>query len=429
MTLQGEPVQLRADGTFTVRFSLPDSRQIIPAVAASADGIEERTIVLAVERNTKELEPMIHEINEIWSASRWPSGAGSWTLRGDIGAGVVPPDERLRPGPARTRSIGLERAFSGRLDPRDACVVKSCPSTPRPRRSRAGSSMMPAAGPPRPLPCPRPSRSSIPYHDLEAPMSQDLRPILAGWDFDPDRVQVRIIVGDDGAEKIQMRIDLGLMQMELAGRPDGERPEGFESMLEYYESRQKAAVGAGDEFTLGPEECAVLMREGVQYYHRYVALFHLERYDLVARDTARNLRLFAFVVKHAVRQRDRIEFDRYRPYVAMMHHRARASEALAGGDRSARPAEHVDGGIVAIRQFLVDYGQEDHEGECAELQFLLQWRQDLEREKPIGPLERLEQQLEVSVKLENYEEAARIRDQIRRLKAADPREPRRLGSP
>jgi hypothetical protein len=64
VTLQGEPVQLRSDGTFTVRFSLPDSRQIIPAVAASSDGIEERTIVLAVERNTKELEPMIHDSND-----------------------------------------------------------------------------------------------------------------------------------------------------------------------------------------------------------------------------------------------------------------------------------------------------------------------------------------------------------------------------
>jgi uncharacterized protein len=65
VTLQGEPVTLRNDGTFTVRFSLPDSRQIIPAVASSADGTEERTIVLAVERNTKELEPMIHDSNEI----------------------------------------------------------------------------------------------------------------------------------------------------------------------------------------------------------------------------------------------------------------------------------------------------------------------------------------------------------------------------
>jgi hypothetical protein len=62
VTLQGEPIKLRPDGTFTMRFSLPDSRQIIPAVAESADGVEDRTIVLAVERNTKRLEPMIHSL-------------------------------------------------------------------------------------------------------------------------------------------------------------------------------------------------------------------------------------------------------------------------------------------------------------------------------------------------------------------------------
>ena len=61
VTLQGVPVKLRNDGTFTLRFSLPDNRQIIPAVATSADGIEERTIVLAVERNTKHLEPVVRE--------------------------------------------------------------------------------------------------------------------------------------------------------------------------------------------------------------------------------------------------------------------------------------------------------------------------------------------------------------------------------
>jgi hypothetical protein len=65
VTLQGEPVHLRPDGSFTVRFSLPDSRQIIPAVASRADGAEERTIVLAVERNTKELEPLIHDNKEL----------------------------------------------------------------------------------------------------------------------------------------------------------------------------------------------------------------------------------------------------------------------------------------------------------------------------------------------------------------------------
>ncbi|WP_439626938.1 DUF4912 domain-containing protein [Gemmata sp.] len=61
LTLGNDPVSLKPDGTFAMWFSLPDSRQIIPAVATSSDGVEERTIVLAVERNTKYLDPMIHD--------------------------------------------------------------------------------------------------------------------------------------------------------------------------------------------------------------------------------------------------------------------------------------------------------------------------------------------------------------------------------
>jgi hypothetical protein len=56
VTLQGEPVPLRPDGSFAVRMSLPDRRQVIPVIASSPDGVEQRTIILAVERNTKTLE-------------------------------------------------------------------------------------------------------------------------------------------------------------------------------------------------------------------------------------------------------------------------------------------------------------------------------------------------------------------------------------
>jgi hypothetical protein len=61
VTLGNDPIDLSPNGTFVMEFSLPDSRQIIPAVATSVDGVEERTIVLAVERNTKYLDPMIHD--------------------------------------------------------------------------------------------------------------------------------------------------------------------------------------------------------------------------------------------------------------------------------------------------------------------------------------------------------------------------------
>jgi hypothetical protein len=62
VTLQGEPVLLRPDGSFVVRMTLADRRQVIPVVASSADGLEQRTIILAVERNTKVLEPRLRDI-------------------------------------------------------------------------------------------------------------------------------------------------------------------------------------------------------------------------------------------------------------------------------------------------------------------------------------------------------------------------------
>jgi hypothetical protein len=62
VTLQGEPVPLRPDGTFSVRMSLADRRQVIPVIASSADGLEQRTIILAVERNTKVLEPRLRDV-------------------------------------------------------------------------------------------------------------------------------------------------------------------------------------------------------------------------------------------------------------------------------------------------------------------------------------------------------------------------------
>ncbi|MCA1684465.1 MAG: UvrB/UvrC motif-containing protein [Planctomycetia bacterium] len=250
-------------------------------------------------------------------------------------------------------------------------------------------------------------------------MSKDITAIVSGWDYEPDELQVRIVAGDDGRDKIQMRVDLGLYQMEISGRPDGARPEGFESLLEFHEARaREAETDEGTGFALDPKDCGGLMREGIQYYHRYLAAFHLQRYDLVACDTERNLRLFAFVVRHAARQRDKIQFDQYRPYVTMMKTRALAHQALTLNDHATALAA-IDEGVAAVRQFLRDYQQSENEAECMELGFLLRWRREVEAERPVGPVERLEQQLALAVALEEYEEAARLRDQLQRLRGGE----------
>jgi hypothetical protein len=54
VTLQGRPISLNPDGTFSVRFALPDGEQVIPATAESKDGTEKRTITPTVTKKTEE---------------------------------------------------------------------------------------------------------------------------------------------------------------------------------------------------------------------------------------------------------------------------------------------------------------------------------------------------------------------------------------
>jgi hypothetical protein len=59
-----EPVKVRSDGTFSIRLPFPDRRQVLPATARSRDGVDEQTVVIAVERNTKVMEPLSLEGDE-----------------------------------------------------------------------------------------------------------------------------------------------------------------------------------------------------------------------------------------------------------------------------------------------------------------------------------------------------------------------------
>lgn len=260
-------------------------------------------------------------------------------------------------------------------------------------------------------------------------MTRDIGPILEGWSFDPDRVTVRSITGDDGREKIQLRLDLGLMQMDVDGRPDGERVGEHESWLDLHLARQRehdAANPDGAPYQLHPEDCAVLMREGVQYYHRYVSFWSLERYELCARDTQRNLNLFRFVREHARRDRDKLQFDQWRPYVTMMHARAVATPLLELRQWEAATAA-INAGIRAIERFLVDYDREEQAEQVEELNYLKRWRDEVEESaqkdndaepavrRPLDPLEQARVKLAEAIDSERYEEAAELRDEIRRL--------------
>jgi hypothetical protein len=254
-------------------------------------------------------------------------------------------------------------------------------------------------------------------------MSKDITKILEGWNYEPDEIIVRIVPGHDGRDKIQMRVDMGLLQMELDGRPDGARPEGFESWLEHYEEQQRAHDAARPDasFVLEDEDCYRLWREGLQYYHRYLSLWHLKDYDRCSRDTGRNLRLFAFVRQHAHTDRNKFQFDQWRPYVAMMHARAVATPLAEKGE-FFEALQAIEAGIDGIRRFLEEYRQSHRADDCMEMKNLEQWREEVMAEADRAgrgasarTLLLLERQLREAVDDERFEEAARLRDEIRRL--------------
>jgi hypothetical protein len=244
--------------------------------------------------------------------------------------------------------------------------------------------------------------------------SKDITSVLRGWAYEPGVINVRKIHGVDGMPKVQMRLDLGLLQMEMNGRPDGVRPHGYESLLEYYENQlteHQKSHGTELGFHLKPSECASLREEAVQYYHRYLSLFVLEEFGGVVRDTARNLRLLDLCGKYADDEQDRLVLEQYRPYITMMHARAQASMLFA--DKKYKEAlEKIELGLTDIKDFFIRFGQEEAYAESSEVRVLKKFARDIRRKVPVSPVIRLQRKLEKAVKDERYEEAARLRDKI-----------------
>src|SRR5438046_7692121 len=103
-------------------------------------------------------------------------------------------------------------------------------------------------------------------------MSLELNSILRDWPDESGSIKVRKIAGLDGVEKLQLRVDLGVLQMELNGRPDGRRPHNCESLLEYHQKRAARIEQKGEAYQLTPEQCAELQQEDIESDQRYLSL-------------------------------------------------------------------------------------------------------------------------------------------------------------
>ena len=251
-------------------------------------------------------------------------------------------------------------------------------------------------------------------------MTFDISQLLEQWDYLPGQVVVRKFKAKDGSEKIQLRVDLGILQMNAQGRPDGKRPLGHDSLFDHFvaqlEKHRSAHAGSDDNFALKVEDCAKLQQEAIQYHHRYICLFQLEDFDSVVRDAERNLEVFDFVSHFAESDEMAWSIEQFRPQLLMMHTRAKGALALKAGDYPAGIAA-VEAGVEAIREFYRQHSRHDLMEQSGELHSLDLWLEEIRSKRPLSEREKLENALDDAVKREDYEKAAQVRDALRNLKA------------
>jgi hypothetical protein len=253
-------------------------------------------------------------------------------------------------------------------------------------------------------------------------MDFDISHLLDQWEYQPGQVVVRKFKGRDGKDKIQLRVDLGVLQMNAEGRPDGKRPFGHPTLYDYYRARLHkhlaAHKGSDEEFELKPEDCAKLQVEALQYHHRYICLLQMEDYAGVVRDAERNLEVFNFVGKHAISEELAWSLQQFQPQLMMILTRSRAMQALEAADY-AGGIELVEQGIEDIRSFFLEHVRPELAEQSGELQSLETWLKEIRANRPLSAREKLEQALNEAVRREDYEKAARVRDALRNLKSTE----------
>ena len=253
-------------------------------------------------------------------------------------------------------------------------------------------------------------------------MNFDITHLLDHWDYQSGQVVVRKFVGKDGTEKIQLRVDLGLLQMNAQGRPDGKRPFGHATLFEFYlaklEQHRLANEGSNEGFTLKPEDCARLQMEAFQYHHRYICLLQLEEFPGALRDTTRNLKVFDFVEEYAENEDLAWSLQQFRPQVLMLNTRATASQHLQSEEFSTALKE-IEAGIDRLREFYEHQARHDLLSQSAEIIALQHWMKEVDSKRPLTKREQLERALCEAVTTEDYEKAAEVRDALKKLKPTD----------
>jgi hypothetical protein len=255
-------------------------------------------------------------------------------------------------------------------------------------------------------------------------MTLDLDELTAGWDCPPGELRARVVVGRDGAELLQLRVDLGVMQMLMDGRPDGQRCHGLPTAREYVEHELRVAGNA-----VAVADWQELDRELAQTNYRRVAYSTLAEDALQDNEPAAAQRFIAGALRDTeacltslrlLQRQEVVTIDQnsLRPTLAFDRTRLLAQLRVVEGDFESA-IEEAEAGANALDRLLAELGYDEEQREQDPgVAYLMEFGQRLRQE--YGIAQTLREALEQAIENEDFERAAELRDELQRRTISPP---------
>ncbi|MDA7978195.1 MAG: UvrB/UvrC motif-containing protein [Pirellulales bacterium] len=232
--------------------------------------------------------------------------------------------------------------------------------------------------------------------------------LLSSWEFHPSDIKARVVKGGDGREVLQTRVELGVLQMEVSGRPDGEKPGGQQTYLDFLISEE---FHRGESFVLTDEERLEVDREFMQFYQRRICWLTLKNYAAAMSDADHTLTLMDVVKRHSPDEDWTLAHEQYRPFV--LFHRTQAAALAALENKEAEDAiSAINTGLERMEEFFAEHDAAERFDDDEMVKRLRALRESMREQFKVGKT--LNEQLAEAVASEEFELAARLRDEIRK---------------
>lgn len=254
-------------------------------------------------------------------------------------------------------------------------------------------------------------------------MTLDLDELTLGWDCPVGEMRARIIVGRDGDEVLQVRLDLGVMQMTLTERPDGRRYRGLPTTADFIEHELR--VGSEQVTDADWRE---LQREMQQHNYRRLAYCTLAEDALNDNDRVAICRYIGGALDDTRACLRRIKLaDHHGPanlvstslQPTLLFDQARLLSQLQVVEGHFEDAiENAETGADQLDELLAALGYDEEQREDDPgVRYLLDLGRQLRLEYGIS--QTLRERLQQALDDEDFETAAELRDKLAQRSAPD----------